>query len=157
MKDRNGLWSVLDWCLDNGILAKAIESEDGWELIRSMDSAFKTVLFKGDVDTLEWWKSKSGLDLDFLVLRQQGLDKASLFGHIEVLQWVLMNVIDFKWTINSMDNASEYGHVKVLVWWKNSGLQMLYSGSTFFQAIRAVKKGNFEVTIWWLGQWMEKL
>ena len=50
-----------------------------------------------------------------------GMDDASEFSHVDVLEWWEDSGLEMKWSEDSMDCASANGHIAVLEWWNGSG------------------------------------
>jgi hypothetical protein len=51
---------------------------------------------------------------------------ASIYGHIEVLEWFKNSGYEFKYDVNAIKLASPQGHIQVLEWFKNSGYEFKY-------------------------------
>uniref|UniRef100_A0A6C0E5U3 Uncharacterized protein n=1 Tax=viral metagenome TaxID=1070528 RepID=A0A6C0E5U3_9ZZZZ len=74
------------------------------------------------------------------------IDSASMYGHIDVLEWLKNSELQLAYSNYAMDLASEFGHINVLEWWKNSGLQLEYSMSVMDCASG---NGHINVLEWW--------
>ena len=67
---------------------------------------------------------------------------ASIYGHIEVLEWFKNSNYKFKYNKNSIIWASKEGHIKVLEWFKNSGYKFKYNENAITWAS---EKGHIKV------------
>ena len=48
------------------------------------------------------------------------IDRASLNGHINILEWFKNSEYEFKYSNYAIDCASYHGHINILEWYKNS-------------------------------------
>jgi hypothetical protein len=55
------------------------------------------------------------------------IEWASCYGHIQVLEWFKNSGYDFEYDIFAINYASKNGHIQVLEWFKNSGYEFKYS------------------------------
>jgi len=53
------------------------------------------------------------------------VDRASVNGHIKVLNWWKQSGMKMKWSANALDFVSQSGQIEVVDWWKQSGLEMI--------------------------------
>ena len=62
------------------------------------------------------------------------INNASIFGHVQVLEWVKNCGYKFKYVYSAINYASENGQIQVLEWFKNSGYKFKYDEWTIFSA-----------------------
>lgn len=139
---------------------------------RSLRIVIEDACRRGQVASLEWWKSvQSTFPLEYSeaalelassknqvrVLewwKSSGLplkvgrvmDVASSGGHLEALQWWKQSQIEFKYDRQAMHHASMHGRVDILQWWLGSGLQMIFDQDAL---TLATKHNRPEVLEWW--------
>jgi hypothetical protein len=78
----------------------------------------------GNVPRLEQLKKDFGVDFRY---GPAAINMASLYGHVNVLEWFKNSGLEFKYDESAVNNAARNGHIEVLDWFKNSGFEFKYN------------------------------
>jgi hypothetical protein len=76
---------------------------------------------------------------------KETISNASKNGHVEVLEWFKHSGYEFKYDHWAINYTSEFGHIQVLEWFKNSGYEFKYNN---WAICLASKYGHVQVLEW---------
>jgi hypothetical protein len=79
------------------------------------------------------------------LLGSEPLNNASMYGHVDLLQWLINTKLPLDYTVDAIDFASSKGHVKVLEWLVNSNLLLKYDYAIEYASLN----GHIHVLEWW--------
>ncbi len=86
------------------------------------------------------------------------INYASKYGNIQVLEWFKNSGYEFKYNINAINYATINGHIQVLEWFKNSGYKFKYSKKAFRTTfIKTLKFYNNNINIKKLIAWTSEI
>ena len=106
----------------------------------------------GKINILEYIKTHHYKVLEDYRSSNYGLEVASEYGHVDVLEWWKNSGIFLYYGEDALDKASSNGHIDVLNWWLNSGLQLKYSEKSIHLACR---ERHIDVLNWWLNSGLQ--
>ena len=78
-------------------------------------------------------------------ITNNGIDLASMNGHVCILDWFRNSNLEFKYTEHAVDWASKYGHICILDWFKNSDLEFKYTN----HAVDSASRNNHVCVLDW--------
>ena len=82
------------------------------------------------------------------------INYASYYGHIQVLEWFINSGYKFKYFKNAITCASYSGQIQVLEWFKNSGYEFKYYKCAFeTMCIKILKFYGYRINIKKLIKW----
>jgi hypothetical protein len=110
-----------------------IDVEEEYEIIKSFDFLHKT-----DLNIFVIQNNK-------VLYKNDIINCASFYGHIQVLEWYKNSGYEFKYDIWAIYLASKNGHIQVLEWFKNFGYEFKYNNNAINNASR---NGHIQVLEW---------
>ena len=90
------------------------------------------------------------------------INRASKYGHVQVLEWFKNSGYEFKYDEMAIDNASKNGNIQVLKWFKNSGYEFKYNkwainDASAYGHIKVLKIFSKNINIKKLIKWSKKI